>query len=248
MERQAHFITFLQLSQAQQQQYRAIIKNAFPRIVLESKVTEKYWPRLERYFPEYQVYLIHESGEIIGFINSIPFHWNKALETLPDDGWDWMLQEGVENNEQGVKSNCIGGLQIIVNPKYLGQGYSRKIIAEAKILRKQHGLEHLLIPIRPTLKHHFPHMKMEDYIHYKENEKLYDPWIRNHLRNGAEIIKVCHNAMNVTREIPYWESLLNRKIETSGHYLIEGALNPIMMDLDKNIGEYREANIWIKYD
>ncbi len=248
MDNQYSFVSFSDLDHRQKQQYRNIIQNAFPRIVLESKVTEEYWPRLETYFPEYQVYLTNSTKEIVAFINAIPFSYKRPLNELPDDGWDWMLKQGIENKEQNIIPNCIGGLQIIVNTNYLGQGYSRIIINAAKSLRTEKGLEHLLIPIRPTFKHHFPHMEMEKYMHYQEEGKLYDPWIRSHLRNDARIIKVCHNAMNIKRAIPYWEGLLGRKIKTSGNYVVDGALNTVTMNLEDNLGEYREANIWISYD
>lgn len=37
------------------------------------------------------------------------------------------------------------------------------------------------------------------------------------------------------------------KIPGSGEFIIEGALNPLKIDMDKNVGEYTDPCIWIKY-
>ena len=37
-------------------QYRNAIQDAFPDIILSSKVIENFWDRVESYFPEYQIF------------------------------------------------------------------------------------------------------------------------------------------------------------------------------------------------
>lgn len=236
-----------QLSSAQIEQYRATVQSAFPPIILNSELIIKQWIKIEKYFPQHQLYAIDAHNEIIGFANTIVFHWGKEAKELPDDGWDWMVQKGINDYEAGIKPNSLGGLQIIMTKKYLGKGYSKTIIEKAKEHKEEFKFKNLFIPIRPTLKHKYAKMSMKEYINYKEEDKIFDPWIRTHVNNGADLIKICHNSMNVKGPISFWEHIYQSKIEQSGELLVSGALNPVQIDLENNHGEYREPNIWISY-
>ena len=241
------FFDITELNETQKDQYRTAILNAFPAIVRRSPVISKYWDRVEKYFPEYQLFIINEKDDVVGFINSIPFYWNDRLDVLPREGWDWMLMKGIDDYEKGVEPNSLGGLQIIVASEYLGQGYSKVIINKAKNIVVELQFNHFVIPIRPTYKSRHPHMSMTDYIQYREHDKIYDPWIRTHLKGGAEILNVCDKAMHVYGNLSFWEDIMKQPLSTSGQYVVEGALNPINIDISKDYGEYFEDNIWISY-
>ncbi|AXT55577.1 N-acetyltransferase [Aquimarina sp. AD1] len=244
-------ITYLKYSDLDSsliKQYKSAITEAFPEIILRSRVTEEYWSRLENYFPHTQVFMVDSNNDLLGFMNAIPIFWDQMLEDLPQEGWDWLLRKGISDFEDNVLPNILGGLQIIVTKKYQGQGYSKLLISKGKEIRKSLGLDKLIIPIRPILKHNHPQLLMKDYIDLKKNNKVYDPWIRTHLESGATLIKVCENSMNVRGNISFWEELLGEKITESGSYKIDGALNLVTVDLEENYGEYREENIWIYYD
>ena len=53
--------------------------------------------------------------------------------------------------------------------------------------------------------------------------------------------------MVVEEHIAFWETWAGRSFETSGRYLVEGALVPISIDLDRQIGRYEEPNVWVAY-
>lgn len=241
-------LTFSELNETQITQYRNAVNAAFPEIILRSRVMKNYWSKLEEYFPFTQIFMVDSDGNLIGFMNTVPVFWNKSLKELPDDGWDWLLRKGITGFEKGQQPNTLGGLQIIVTKAHQGKGFSKKLIAEAKKVVEKIGYKNFIIPIRPTFKHRHPEMKMPDYINLKKDNKIYDPWIRTHLKSGAKIISVCSNSMNISGDIPFWEDLLNQKINTSGRYLATGALNLVTIDVEKNHGEYREDNIWIAYN
>ena len=180
-------------------------------------------------------------------MNAIPLFWNSPLIELPNEGWDWMLEKGVKDYENSKKPNSLGGLQIIVTKDNLGKGYSKILISEAKRMVKKEGYENFIIPIRPTFKSRYPNMKMKEYIDLKVDGKIYDPWIRTHLKGGAKILNVCFKAMYIDGNLKFWEKLMNRKIEKTGTYIVEGALNPVEIDVENNHGIYYESNIWISY-
>lgn len=241
------FINLQQLNDAQLEQYRIAVSKAFPSVISESQVIKNNWSRLENYFPELQLFLISGEGEIIGFINTVPFQFNRPETELPNEGWDWMLETGISGFENNRAPNSLGGLQIIVIKKYQNSGYSKPILEYAKKFLTASNLSKFFIPIRPTRKHEFPEMSMSDYLNLKDKDRVYDPWIRTHLKSGAEIIKVCENSMSVKGDLKFWETILNKPIEKSGKYLTSGILSPITIDVEKDSGEYNEPNIWIQY-
>lgn len=241
------FINLNDLSDIQVIQYRNAIAKAFPRVIGESQHIKNYWDRLEKYFPKYQQFLIDDADDIIGFMNTVPFHFNDKLSDLPMDGWDWMLAKGISDYDNKIRPLYLGGLQVIVRTEYQGKGYSKEIIKHAKKVIQSYHLQNLVIPIRPTQKHLFPRMPMHMYMKKKKENKIYDPWIRTHVNGGAEIIKVCEHSMLVEGDVPFWELLLGSKVQKSGDYILEGALSPIHIDVENNKGKYVEPNIWIKY-
>ncbi len=243
-----NFQTYDQLSSSLIYQYEETVKQAFPPIIQQSQVIQDYWPFIEKYFPKYQIFAIDRNENLIGLANTIPFHWGQLAAELPNEGWDWMIQKGVEDFENNRLPNYLGGLQIIVNKKYLNRGYSKYLIAAAKELMNKNDLDHFAIPIRPTLKHEYPEMHMSEYMRFKKTDKIYDPWIRTHINQGAKYISICENSMNIKGDVKFWESLSDKRINSSGAYFIKGALSPVHISIEKDQGEYREANIWICYE
>ena len=241
------FLNLRKLSQAQLEQFAAAMTNAFPPVINASQAIKVYWDRMESYFPEYQLFLVDTDGELIGFINTVPFHFNHPLIDLPDGGWDWMLEKSVLDYEANRPPNYLGALQVIVREGYQNQGYSKVILTQAKRFVEVSNFKNLIIPIRPTLKHLHPNLSMDEYMNMKEEEKIYDPWIRTHINGGAAIIKVCTQSMTVTGDLIFWEDILDRQLAESGEYILKGALCPVAIDVDTNNGEYVEPNIWIKY-
>ena len=239
-------VKFSDVSVASIEQYKAAIQDAFPNIILCSKVIAEYWDRVEFYFPEYQIFLI-ENNQILGFINAIPLYWESPMSDLPEEGWDWMLKKGVNDYETGIGPNTLGGLQVIVTKENLGKGYSKTLILEAKRIDKEIGFKHFIIPIRPTFKSRYPNMEMEEYINMKDGKNIHDPWIRTHLRGGAKIISICSKSMHIDGSVIFWEDLMNCRVEKSGYHIVDGALNPVHIDLENNHGTYYEENIWVSY-
>jgi len=225
-----------------------IVKSIWPEIMLHSPVANKYWARLEEYFPEYQLFLLNVDNQIIGFSNTIPFFWIKTLKELPVTGWDWLMKKGIEDYEKGLKPNILGGLQVGISKEYQGRGYSKIIIKEAISLSKNKGYKKFVIPIRPTWKNKYPLIPMAKYIKWKKADKVFDPWIRTHLNCGAKIVKICGRSMTFRGSIKDWQEWAGTYIPETGEYIVEGALRPVKMNVEKNSGLYYDENIWIYYE
>jgi GNAT superfamily N-acetyltransferase len=225
-----------------------IVKTIWPQLMLNSKVAKTYWNKLEEYFPEYQVFLLDKKNHIIGFSNTIPFSWKRKISQLPDTGWDWLIEKGIDDHEKGAAPNCLGGLQVGISKHYQGKGYSKIIIKEVINICKISGYKHFVIPLRPTYKSRYPLISMKKYIRWKKGNKIFDPWIRTHINCGAKIIKLCKKSMTFTGSIKDWREWSGIDIIDNGKYIIEGALKPVFINVKKNKGVYYDENIWISYE
>ena len=137
-------------------------------------------------------------------------------------------------------------MQIVVNRRHRGKGLSSLSVREMAKLAKKQGLDNLIIPVRPSDKHRYPLIPMEDYMQWKNEDNLpFDNWLRVHVKAGGEIIKTCPKSMCIPGTIDEWKEWTKLDFPGSGSYLIPGALNPISIDMERNKGIYIEPNIWV---
>ena len=81
----------------------------------------------------------------------------------------------------------------------------------------------------------------------REDGAPFDPWLRAHWRLGAEILKVAHPSMVIEANIDEWEEWTGLQFPESGDYVISGALVPIQIDCEMNLGRYIEPNVWVHH-
>ncbi len=224
-----------------------IVVQVWPEFMLHDAVANEYFFQLYSSFPEFQYWLLN-GEEIVGIGNSIPICWNDDLGNLPDEGWDWALKKGFDDLKAGIEPNLLCGLSITINPEHQGKGISKEMIISMVQIGKNSKLNSLIIPIRPTLKKDFPQMDMKQYITLKrEDGQLFDPWLRIQEKLGGKIIKVCSKAMNIQGSVQDWKNWTGLSFPKSGSYEIDGALKPVIIDLENNEGIYIEPNVWMEH-
>lgn len=110
------------------------------------------------------------------------------------------------------------------------------------------GLSALIAPVRPTLKDRYPLTPMERYILWERDDGLpLDPWLRVHRRLGAEFLRVAPRSMEITGTVSEWEGWTGMRFPETGPYVVPGALCPVRMDLERDVGVYDEPNVWMRH-
>ena len=220
----------------------------WPEFILHDPVSNNYWGKLFEYFPEYQ-FSLESQGEIIGTGNCLPFRWDEGFEELPEGGWDAVFEKGMKDKATGIKPNTVNGLQIAVNKKHQGKGVSSLVLKEMAAIAREKGFQYVTIPVRPSLKSKYPLIPIDRYVDWRREDGLpFDPWLRVHKRFGGKIVKVCHESMRIPGAILDWEQWTGLRFFESGDYIIEGALNPVNIDLVKDLGLYIEPNVWVLHE
>jgi hypothetical protein len=87
---------------------------------------------------------------------------------------------------------------------------------------------------------------IERYIHWTRTDGApFDPWLRTHWRLGASILAVVPLGMLVTGTISEWEQWTGMAFPESGQYVVPGALAPVHIDRERDLGRYEEPNVWM---
>lgn len=218
---------------------------SWPEFMLHDEVANKYWITMHKQHPAFQFALVeNDSKRWIAVGNSIPVKWQDKLEDLPDEGWDWALTSGIEDENW----NMLSAIAIQVHPDHRGKRLSSLMIRIMTAIGRSKGFNKLIAPVRPNLKHENPIMDMDLYIRWRDFDILYDPWLRVHEKLGARIIKVCHKAMRIVGTVKTWEQWTGRSFLKSGEYIVKGALVPVNIDVEKDSGVYVEPNVWMVHE
>lgn len=241
-------VTFAEqpMTEALEAQVAAVIHSAWHPIALNDNIGNQLWDRLYTDLPAFQFLGYSGDDRLVLVGNSIPVFWDRPVEALPDDGWDWAIASGFERFDAGEPPNMLSALSVSIMPDHQGIGLSRIAIQTMKTIAAQHGLTALIAPVRPNHKPQYPLTPIERYITWtREDGAPFDPWLRTHWRIGGKIIKPCPRSMRVAMSVAAFEEEIGMPFPESGAYLVPGGLNPAHVDREADCVEYIEPNVWV---
>lgn len=227
----------------------ALTPKAWPRFMLEDDVAAANWGNLTRRFAPFQFVICTEEERVIAAGNTIPLTWDGTLDGLPT-GWDAALLRGVADQAANRTPTTLSALAATIDPAYQGRGVSRLIIDAMRDLAAQYSFADLIAPVRPSLKSRYPLIPIERYVEWRQgaqNDTPFDPWLRTHWRLGARVLCVAPASMVITGTVAEWEDWAGMRFPESGRYVVPGALEPIAIDRDHDLGRYIEPNIWMRH-
>jgi GNAT superfamily N-acetyltransferase len=217
------------------------IPPVWPEFMLHDEIAASYWARLSDELPHFQLLLYDDARDfVIGEGRTVPFRWDGVPEGLDDV----LVRAFTDDGAPTALSACVA----IVAPDRRGQGLSRLLIEGMRDLAETHGLERFVAPVRPTMKTRYQLTPMARYVQWRRPDGLpSDPWLRVHARLGAELLGVCERSMVVKGTIDEWQSWTGMIFPDSGNYTVEGALVPITISREADLGEYIEPNVWMNH-
>jgi GNAT superfamily N-acetyltransferase len=220
-------------------------RDIWPEFLYHDPVLDRLLGRVVAEYAEFFFYAWDdEREEVVGVGHAVPATWDGQPETLPDGGVDAVVEACFEDDAGAPNVLC--ALQILIAPECRGQELSSRMIRRMAEIGRAHGLDTLIAPVRPTLKHSYPLTPMESYIRWRRPDgQLLDPWLRTHERVGAEIAGVARQSVRVPGTVAEWEEWTGLAFPESGSYVVPGALVPVEIDRERDQGLYLEPNVWM---
>jgi hypothetical protein len=221
--------------------YDEISIRTFPEYMHNNEPGNKWWSRLYRDFPDFQMALL-DGDAIVAEGHSIPFAWDGTLEDLPA-GWDEGFERGMTSDRPAT---AVMALAISVLPERQGEQLSSRMIGNFVDAGRRAGLSDLLAPVRPTLKERYPLIPIERYIEWRRPDgSHFDPWIRIHERIGGEIIAPAPRSMVMRAPVSDWEEWTGMRFPIDGDYIFPGCLAPLVVE--GGVGTHVEPNVWLRH-
>ena len=217
----------------------------WPEFLYHDPLLERLFGRVIDEYAEYQFYAWDdERGEVVGAGNAIPAAWDGDVASLPEGGVDAVVEARFA--EAAPAPTVLCALQILIAPEVRAQGLSSRMIQRMAEIGRDHGLDRLIAPVRPNLKHRYPLVPMERYVTWRRDDGAHlDPWLRTHERLGAPIVRVANESMRIPGTVAQWEEWTEMALPESGSYVVPGALVPVVIDLERDEGLYVEPNVWM---
>jgi hypothetical protein len=203
------------------------------------------WDSLFDTFAEFQIVLYSPNDGVIGLGHTVPFVWDGTTEDLL---LDEIIGRALSDRRQSRKPTTLSALAAIVAPSHHNQGLSSVIVRTMLSIAAEHDLESLIAPVGPILKHLYPLTPMERYAQWKRPDgSPFDPWVRVHWRMGAEQLGIAPMTAISTGTVAEWEKWSGLSFPESGSYIVPGALQPVEIDVERNIGRYEDPGIWMRH-
>jgi hypothetical protein len=207
-----------------------------------------YYAGLGAAYAEYAMTVV-EDDVVVGRAMTIPFAFgNEVRSALPNGGWDVVIRWAAEDQLRGDKPNAVSALEISLDASRRNGGLSRSVLEAVKENCARLGHDVLYCPLRPTEKHRYPTESMADYAQRRRNDGLpQDPWIRVHVRAGAEIVSVADHATTIVGSLDDWREWTDLPFDSDADVIVEGGLVPVVVSQARNVGVYVEPNVWVRH-
>lgn len=197
--------------------------------------------------PTDQLMLLDDRDQVHGVALSVPLRWDGTTAGLPA-GWDDAIERSVQQERAGVSPNTTCALSITIAPTAARQNLAATLVNGLKEVARSAGSRALLAPIRPILKADYPLVDMASYLTWRTADgRVFDPWLRLHLREGAELLRVAPDSMTVSGSVEDWQRWTGTTFPGSGDFVIDGGLVPLHVDVEAGTAVYREPNVWLAH-
>ena len=225
----------------------ALHASAWPAYFSGAEVLRSHWSQLASVFPAFQYGIVDEADRVVAAGNALPLRWNGELSDLPR-GWDDALVRGFDEAARAVVPNTFMILTGVADETAQGKGLSQIILQGFKGVAHALGLERVIVAVRPTGKSARPDLSFEQWCELRREDGLpVDNWLRSHARVGGRVLRLEPRSQRIEASVPQWELWSGQKFPTSGDYPVKDALQPVHIDLEKQVGVYFDPSVWIEH-
>ncbi|AQZ67024.1 unnamed protein product [[Actinomadura] parvosata subsp. kistnae] len=229
------------------EQADTIFSADWPEFIFHDPVADQYLDRVREYFRQLSLLLLDDDGRIAAGGWGVALRWDGSVGGLPG-GYDDALRQAVELREAGGEADTlvIGAAQ--VRSDLQGQGVAAAMVRQLADAGVRAGLVRVIVPVRPALKARYPLTPMARFMAWTRPDGLpLDPWLRTHRRMGARLLGPAERSMVMCGSVAEWEEWAGMPLPDSGPYVVAGALAPVEVDRERDVGVLAEPNVWVRH-
>jgi GNAT superfamily N-acetyltransferase len=220
--------------------FDTLVAKTFPEYMNHNE-PGRNWGRLYTDFPDFQVGLLDDGGELVAEAHAIPVPWDGTVAGLPS-GWDEGFESGMAMDEAAT---ALMAVAISVAPSQQGRRLSSRMIQTFTDNARAAGLSAgVIAPVRPTWKERYPLTPIETYMEWRRRDgSRLDPWLRIHEVVGGEILAAAPRSMVIRGTAAEWEEWTGMAFPSDGEYVFPGGLATLVFD--DGVGTHVEPNVWV---
>lgn len=219
----------------------------WPELIFHDPVAKKHMPRVDELFLHLNLVVLNDDEGVIAGGWGVPLAWDGSIENLPE-GWDAALAKSIDDHDASVRPDTLCTMAAEVTKSHQSQGLGGLVLSALKGKAREHGLQRMIAPVRPTMKARYPLTRIDRYADWKRDDgSLFDPWLRTHVRVGAKTIATTTRSMRIEGTVQEWESWAKMAFLESGSYIVPDALDVIRIDRERDLGIYEEPAVWMRH-
>ncbi|MFC0531082.1 hypothetical protein [Phytohabitans kaempferiae] len=224
----------------------AVFEDRWPEFIFHDEIPKTYMGRVKQYFGRFDVMVI-DHGTVVAGGWGVPIPWSGDTGDLPS-GYDDALVRAVRAWEAAIPATTLSFMAVAVGSAYDKRGLATVVLQELTRRAIEADLVHVVAPLRPTWKHRYPTVSMEEYATWARADGLsIDPWIRTHQRMGARVLGPAPSSMVIEGTVAEWESWTGMVFPVTREYVVPDALNLVWIDRERDRGVYVEQNLWVQH-
>lgn len=218
-------------------------QEAWPEFLLHGDTD--HWGHLFTDFADFQLLICDADDRVVALGQTVPLTWDGTVTDLPAT-IDAIIVRGLEGLVAGRAPNALAAVAAIVGKADQGRGLSTAALQAMRQAAAAAGCRAVIVPLRPTWKSRYPLIPMEAYCAWTRPDGApFDPWIRVHWRLGAQQLAIAPKTLTVTGTVAQWEAWTGIPMPGSGQYVVPGALQPVVVDRERDVGLYEDPNLWV---
>jgi GNAT superfamily N-acetyltransferase len=216
----------------------------WPEYNLHGDVTNRFWWQMRTTFPELQFVLSDEDDDsLVAEGHTVAIPWDGTEQGLPD-GFDGIFE--LAFGDEPKTALCAMAAEIW--PSHQGAGLASKLLEAMADLGRSQGFQNLLAAVRPSWKARYPLAPIEEYARWTRADGLpFDPWLRVHVRMGAEILRPEPRSLRISGTVGEWEDWTQMQFPVNGDYVFPEGLATVSIDRERDVGLYFEPNVWVRH-
>jgi hypothetical protein len=185
-------------------------------------------------------WLVHEGDLPVAVVRGVPLRWDGRPDDAPAGGAGEAVRRAGE-----VDADTLAVLDVTVAFGARGRGVGGALLSDL-VAQRPGGLERVLVLVRPHAKREYPLLPFPRYVSsVREDGQPFDPWLRAAWRAGLVPVRGVDRSLVARAPLDAWRRWLGQRVPGSGPYLIEGAIKPAILELERGEGRYREPHLWM---